>query len=71
MKIFEIYWEDLTPEAQERNKDLYHSNINLTPIAIIDNDDDEILMDDEGYCAFCGQKCWEGEMCDEQQAGGF
>jgi len=25
----------------------------------------------DGKCEYCGAKCFEGEMCDEQQAGGF
>ena len=32
---------------------------------------EELDMDDEGNCLYCGQKCWDGQMCDEQQAGGF
>lgn len=35
-KTFEIYWKDLSEEAQERLKDLYHGNIDLTPLAIIE-----------------------------------
>ena len=35
---YEIYWDDLTPEAKERLKGLYHENIDLTPIAIIEAD---------------------------------
>ncbi len=31
----------------------------------------EIKTDDDGNCVFCGAKCFEGEMCDEQQADGF
>ena len=30
-----------------------------------------IKTDDEGNCIYCGQDCHHGEMCDEQQAGGF
>ena len=32
---------------------------------------DTIEVDIDENCVYCGQKCWEGEMCDEQQAGGF
>jgi len=33
----------------------------------------DIETDDDGNCLYCGQKCWAngGQMCDEQQAGGF
>lgn len=41
MNNYEIYWDDLTPEAQERLQDLYHENIDLDPIAIIDIQDEE------------------------------
>jgi hypothetical protein len=36
MEQYEIYWDDLTPEAQERLVGMYHENIYLSPIAIID-----------------------------------
>lgn len=36
---YQIYWSHLTPEAQEAFKDLYHENIELNPLAIIDIDD--------------------------------
>jgi hypothetical protein len=36
MKSFEIYWSDLSEEAQERLKELYHDNIELSPLAIVD-----------------------------------
>ena len=39
--------------------------------AMCDEDLDDCETDDDGNCPYCGQKCWEGEMCDEQQAGGF
>ena len=36
MESFGIYWDDLTPEAQERLKALWHENVGLSPLAIID-----------------------------------
>jgi hypothetical protein len=30
-----------------------------------------IQLDDNGNCEFCGEKCWLGQGCDEQMAGGF
>lgn len=44
MKSFEIYWNDLTPEAQERLKGLNHDNIELTPIAIVEIENEEALF---------------------------
>ena len=32
---------------------------------------DTMDTDDKDNCVYCGQKCWRGDMCDEQQAGGF
>ena len=37
MKIIEIYYDDLNASAKKRlKKDLYHENIGLSPIAIIE-----------------------------------
>jgi len=33
---YKIYWHDLTPEAQERLKDLWDENIDLAPLAIVE-----------------------------------
>jgi len=33
---YDIFWNDLTKEAKERLKGLYHDNIDCTPIAIIE-----------------------------------
>lgn len=41
MQQFEIYWDDLTEEAKERLKDLYHENIDLSPIVIIELEEQE------------------------------
>lgn len=41
MDNYEIYWDDLTPEAQERLKGMNHENIDLSPIAIIEIEADE------------------------------
>ena len=34
-------------------------------------EEDNWQKDDDGNCEFCGHKCWEGQGCDEQLAGGF
>lgn len=36
MSTYEIYWDDLTEDAQTRMKEIYHENISLIPLAIID-----------------------------------
>ena len=41
MKAFEIYWDDLNEEAQERLSELYHENIEITPIAVINIEHEE------------------------------
>ncbi len=40
-KQYEIYWDDLTEEAQLRLKELYHENIELSPLAIIHIESEE------------------------------
>jgi hypothetical protein len=53
--------------------DVYGQNDIVDTLAIWEDTliGDVIDKDDDGNCKYCGQKCWEGEMCDEQQAGGF
>lgn len=46
MTQYKIYWDDLTEEAQGRLKGLWHENIGLSPLAIIDIED-EVEEDDE------------------------
>jgi len=41
MKSYEVYWKDLSEEAQERLKELYHENIDLSPLAIIDIEEEK------------------------------
>lgn len=31
----------------------------------------DIDKDEDGNCLYCGTMCFRGDMCDEQQAGGF
>lgn len=35
---YQIFWSHLTPEAQEAFKDLWHENIEMNPLAIIDKE---------------------------------
>lgn len=41
MVQYEIYWDDLTEEAQERLKRLYHENIDISPLAIVEIEESE------------------------------
>lgn len=41
MKSYEIYWDDLNEDAKERLKNIYHENIDLSPLAIIDIEENE------------------------------
>ncbi len=58
METYEIYWEDLNEKAQERLKNIYHDNINLSPLAILDieefendnNDLETFFEDAEEFC---------------------
>ena len=45
MKTYEIFWDDLTEEAKERLKEMYHENIDLAPIAIIEIEEEEAEND--------------------------
>lgn len=53
MTSYEIYWNDLTPEAQERLAALNHDNVGLSPLAIIDleygENDEEVEADAPKY----------------------
>lgn len=44
MRTFEIYWDDLTPEAQERLSELHNGNDNIFPLAeiVVEEDEEEI-----------------------------
>lgn len=41
MKSYEIYWDDLNEDAKERLKNIYHENIDLSSLAIIDIEENE------------------------------
>lgn len=43
MKTFELYWKDLTPEAQKRFLDTFgdNGNYDLIPMAVIEVEDGE------------------------------
>jgi len=43
----EIWWDDLTPEAQERLKVFYHENIDCAPLACIELEDEESEEEEE------------------------
>ena len=46
MAQYGIYWSYLTEKAQDKLKGLYHENIDMSPIAIIDIEDEEEDDDD-------------------------
>jgi len=46
MKEYEIYWSDLTSEAQDRLKEIYHDNIELSPLASFEIEDADLNDDD-------------------------
>ena len=33
--------------------------------------EEDMDLDENSNCLYCGERCFDGEMCDEQQAGGF
>lgn len=44
MQNIEIYWDDLTDEAKERLHLLNHDNVDLSPIAIV-NIEEEVVFE--------------------------
>jgi hypothetical protein len=45
MGTYEIFWDDLTEDAQERLKDLWHDNVEFSPLAIIEVEEEEDLIE--------------------------
>jgi hypothetical protein len=41
MISYEIFWSDLNAKAKKRMKKLYHDNIELSPLAIVDVEEEE------------------------------
>jgi len=41
MRTYKIFWSDLTDEARKRLEDIYHANIELSPLAVIDIEEEE------------------------------
>ena len=58
MTTYSIYWEDLNKEAQKKYKELWHENVDLCPIAIVDIKDE---CKCETKCNNC--KCDEDYSC--------
>jgi cytidylate kinase len=62
MKSYEIYWKDLNEEAKKRLKDLYHENIDISPLAVIDIEEETDENEPERVCEICGF-----EHCEEEE----
>lgn len=62
MANYEIFWSDLTEEAKDRLIDIFHENIVLSPIAIIEIDD---KYEDE--CPECDLPRNECECIDKKE----
>jgi len=50
MISYEIFWDDLNAKAKKKLKGLWHENIDLSPIAIIDQEEiiNLVITDDDG-----------------------
>jgi len=47
-KTYEIYWHDLNEEAQEKLKELFHENVDISPIAVVEvEENDHFIQDDK------------------------
>lgn len=44
---FEIWWSDLNAPARKRLKAMYHENIDMSPIAYCDVEEDDLEEEDE------------------------
>ena len=52
MSSYEIWWDDLTNAAKERLAALKHDNVDLSPLAIVDVEEEEPV---ENPCPKCGE----------------
>ena len=50
-----------------------HNDLCLLKVKFNEAEDvwDAMDIDEDGNCQYCGKECWNGDLCDEQQAGGF
>ena len=50
-----------------------HNDLCMAKVKFNESEDvwDEMDIDADGNCQYCGKECWNGDLCDEQQAGGF
>lgn len=59
LKTYNIFWNDLNDDAKRKFKDLYHENININPIAIIDiekeNENEPSNKRNKLFCNECGK----------------
>ena len=46
MAHFEIYWDDLNKDAKKRLRPLYHENVDLTPLAIVNVEEEDDNRED-------------------------
>ena len=49
----------------------YHTEVSNIQSIFYPGSRSAVMFREEHLCEFCGQRCYEGEGCDEFQAGGF
>lgn len=65
------YWAEAW-EGMDEQAELWHRNYGfLLSADEVGPDENELEKTEDGNCLYCGARCFEGQMCDEQQAGGF
>jgi hypothetical protein len=49
---YEIYWDDLTPEAQARLIEIWHENLDTQPLVVFDTEEEDDDDDEDYYPPF-------------------
>jgi hypothetical protein len=57
MGSYEIYWDDLNFKAKEKLNELYHKNVDLTPLCVIEFEDNKENKE-KFVCDECGCFFW-------------
>jgi len=65
------YVNECKHATKEQYQDLLKEMEGLGYEITVLNEEQDNHIDDNGNCIYCGERCFDGEGCDEQNAGGF